>query len=106
VAPAPDENRQDVSRGIPTNSGGASGNALNRQSTIDNRQSSHACCALYHARILPVAIRHLNGSRRSLQRLLADVRACTIDPDPGQTAALVNVNTPRDLDRLRMRGTP
>ena len=59
----------------------------------------HACCALYHPRILPEALSELAEGRASLQGLLARVRVAALRPDPQQTPLLMNVNTPQDHAR-------
>jgi molybdopterin-guanine dinucleotide biosynthesis protein A len=66
----------------------------------DRPNTWHACCALYHPRLLTVAIRELRQGRRSLQGLLATVRVAGLDPTPEEHRAMMNLNTPQDYDRL------
>jgi molybdopterin-guanine dinucleotide biosynthesis protein A len=66
----------------------------------DRPNTWHACCALYHSRLLPVAIQELRHGSRSLQNLLATVRALGLDPVPAEQQMLMNLNTPQDYDRL------
>jgi len=64
----------------------------------------HACCALYHPRLLPAALHELRQGRRSLHRLLVGGRAAVLLPTPAEEEMLTNLNTPADYDRLRRRG--
>jgi molybdopterin-guanine dinucleotide biosynthesis protein A len=66
----------------------------------DQPNTWHACCALYHPRILSVALLELRQGGRSLQKLLASVRLIAIDPCPEEQRMLVNLNTPQDYERL------
>ena len=66
----------------------------------DQPKSWHACCALYHPRLLPVAVQELRQSSRSLQNLLATARVAALDPVSGEQRMLMNLNTPEDYDRL------
>ena len=65
----------------------------------DRPESWHACCALYHPRLLPAALLELRQGR-SLQKLLAMARLITIDPCPEEQRMLLNLNTPQDYERL------
>jgi molybdopterin-guanine dinucleotide biosynthesis protein A len=60
----------------------------------------HACCALYHPRILTVAQRELFSGRASLQRLLRCVRTVEIAPEAEDKRQLSNVNTPTEFAHL------
>jgi molybdopterin-guanine dinucleotide biosynthesis protein A len=60
----------------------------------------HACCALYHPRLLPLANAELNNGRRSLRNLLGTARVVAIDPTPVEERSLLNLNTPPDYDCL------
>ena len=60
----------------------------------------HACCAMYHPRLLPSALEELNRGRRSLHGLLASARVATLEPAQGEQQMLMNLNTPQDYDRL------
>lgn len=60
----------------------------------------HACCALYHPRLLPAALLGLEQGGRSLQKLLASTSVIPIDPCPEEHRMLLNVNTPEDYDLL------
>jgi molybdopterin-guanine dinucleotide biosynthesis protein A len=67
----------------------------------DERQGTyHACCALYHPRILTFARTELVQGKSSLQRLLARVRVRSLKPDPPQSRMLTNVNMPEDHERV------
>jgi len=61
----------------------------------------HECCALYHARVLPVVRRVLTSGTRSLQEVLRSVRVAAIAADLEEARQLMNVNTPADLARLK-----
>lgn len=65
----------------------------------DRPNTWHACCALYHPRILPAAMKELKGDR-SLQNLLASIRVATLTPSPAEQRMLSNVNTPQDYQAL------
>ncbi len=69
----------------------------------DRPGSWHACCALYHPRLLPASLVELKQGKGSLQKLLASTRLIAIDPDPGDQRMLVNLNTPEDYERLSRR---
>lgn len=66
----------------------------------DRPDSWHACCALYHPRLLPAALQELHEGRRRLQRLLAEARLCGLDPAPEEQRMLLNLNTRQDYDHL------
>ncbi len=66
----------------------------------DRSSTWHACCALYHPRLLPVAARELRQGSRSLQSLLATARVAGLDPTSEEQRMLMNLNTSRDYDRL------
>ena len=70
---------------------------------IDRPGTYHACCALYHPRLLPVVLDGLDGGHRSLQRLLGRVRVAKLVPNERDLAALANVNTPSDNESTRIR---
>ena len=70
---------------------------------MDRPNAWHACCALYHPRLLPAVIRELKEGRRSLQNLLATARVVVLDPSPEEQPMLMNLNTPQDYDGL-LRG--
>lgn len=57
----------------------------------------HACCTLYHSRILPVTQRELTVGRGSLQSVLRSVRLTTLQPDERDSQQLRNVNTPEEF---------
>lgn len=63
--------------------------------------SYHACCALYHARIRPVADAELAQGGGSIQNVLKSVRVKVLSPSPAESRQLVNVNTPEDWARVR-----
>jgi len=63
------------------------------------RGTCHACCALYHPRILPRALDELTRGQASLQNLLARVRLAVLQPDPHEAHLLTNLNTPQDHAR-------
>ncbi|UCG16126.1 MAG: molybdenum cofactor guanylyltransferase [Phycisphaerales bacterium] len=65
----------------------------------DVRKACHACCALYHPRILPRALDELARGQASLQNLLARVRLEAVQPDPRDVHLLTNLNTPEDHAR-------
>lgn len=67
---------------------------------LDRPNAWHACCAMYHPRLLPVAIREFRQGNRSLQSLLATVRVVGLKPAPEEQRALMNLNTPQEYDRL------
>lgn len=62
-------------------------------------RSMHACCALYHTRVLPVARKELGGSCRP-QSVLRSVRRRTLTPMQAESRALTNVNTVRELNAV------
>jgi molybdopterin-guanine dinucleotide biosynthesis protein A len=66
----------------------------------EGRGTYHACCALYHPRILTHARTELTHGKGSLQSLLARVRVASLQPDPRQSRMLTNVNTPEDHERV------
>lgn len=66
----------------------------------DRPDTWHACCAMYHPRVLPLAVKELREGRRSLQNLLAGLRVNTLDPSLEEQEMLVNLNTPEDYNRL------
>ncbi len=59
----------------------------------------HACCALYHPRILPVATAELTKAKRALQNVLARVRVAVLETTPTIRRQLTNVNTPENHAR-------
>ncbi len=67
------------------------------------REAWHACCALYHPRVLPAVVRELEGGRRSLQNLLSAVRVVTLDAASEEKDMLTNLNTPRSYESLFQR---
>ena len=67
----------------------------------DRREVYHACCALYHPRILPTALEELTAGKGSLQSVLRRVRVVALLPDPREACQLANVNTPEDLARMK-----
>jgi molybdenum cofactor guanylyltransferase len=71
----------------------------------DRPETYHACCALYHPRLLPAARHELRHGKRSLQGLLAMARVGALTPTAAEEKMLTNLNTPADYDRLR-RPTP
>lgn len=60
----------------------------------------HACCTLYHSRILPVAQRELIHGQGSLQRVLRTVQLATLQPDANEERLLTNVNTTEEHARF------
>lgn len=64
----------------------------------------HACCALYHPRLLPAVLDELEGSGRSLQALLDRSRVKAIQPNGEDRLMLTNVNTPGDYERVHVFG--
>jgi len=65
------------------------------------RETCHACCALYHSRIVPAADAALSRGRRSLQSLLRNVRLVGVEPSDDVRRQLINVNTLDDLNLLQ-----
>jgi molybdopterin-guanine dinucleotide biosynthesis protein A len=61
----------------------------------------HACCALYHPRLLSAVRAALAAGRPALQGLLAAARVPELFPNEEQARALTNVNTPQDYERLQ-----
>lgn len=66
----------------------------------DRPGAYHACCALYHPGLLPVAKDELMHGKRSLQHLLAGAKVAAIDPGPDDDRMLTNLNHPEDYQRL------
>lgn len=64
----------------------------------------HACCALYHPRLLPAVLDELEGSGRSLQALLDRARVKAIHPNGEDRLMLTNVNTPGEYERVHVFG--
>jgi len=58
----------------------------------------HPCCALYHTRLLPIALDELQSGKASLHDLLARCRVVALEPTPVDKEALTNVNTPEEFD--------
>ncbi len=65
----------------------------------DQPRTYHACCALYHPRVLRAANDELTRGKRSLQRLLAEVRIAALRPTAEEDEQLTNVNTPAEHER-------
>lgn len=61
-------------------------------------RSFHPCCALYHTRLLPVALDELQTGRASLHDLLARSRVVALEPTSFEKQALTNVNTPTEYE--------
>lgn len=59
----------------------------------------HACCALFHGRLL-AAVEEELGGRASLQGVLGRARLRAIRPNAEQRRQLTNINTVKDLERL------
>lgn len=70
----------------------------------DRPGTYHACCALYHPRLLPEALDELGTGKRSLQRLLGRARVAELAPDERDAAAFANVNTPSELESMLIPG--
>lgn len=66
----------------------------------DRPDTWHACCALYHPRLLPAAGRELRQGRGSLQNLLAGARVAGLEPEGREQELLMNLNTPEAYDRF------
>jgi len=66
----------------------------------DHPDAWHACCALYHSRLLPAGRRELQHGRRSLQSLLAAAFVVTLTPSPEEEHMLADLDRPEDYDRL------
>ena len=66
----------------------------------DRREVYHACCALYHPRILPTALEELTAGKGSLQNVLRHIRVAALLPESREACQLANVNTPEDLASL------
>lgn len=66
-------------------------------------RSYHPCCALYHARLAPIALVELQTGRASLHDLLARSRLVALQPTPLEEEALTNVNTPAEFDAANQR---
>lgn len=64
-----------------------------------DEKSYHACCALYHSRILD-AVRLELAAERSLQAVLRRVQTVVLTPSQSDQHGLININTPYDLSRL------
>lgn len=60
----------------------------------------HACCTLYHSRLLSIAQRELVQGRGSLQQVLRSVRLTTLQPNDEHAQQLCNVNTTEDFALL------
>lgn len=58
----------------------------------------HTCCARYHPRILPAALRELKEGEARLQNVLNQVRTIRLKPSPAEARQLTNVNTPEELE--------
>ena len=70
----------------------------------DRSDAYHACCALYHPRLLPSALDELEGGGRSLRALLDRSRVAAIRPKGEDGLMLANVNSPGDYERVRFSG--
>ena len=57
----------------------------------------HACCALYHPRVLPQVVEELNEGKGSVQHLLRRIRVVGLTPTAAESRQLTNVNTPQEL---------
>lgn len=66
----------------------------------------HACCALYHPRLLPAARGELLGEHASLQGVLRGARVAALAPDAAERRSLLNVNSPEELAALAAGMTP
>ncbi|HNQ23558.1 MAG TPA: molybdenum cofactor guanylyltransferase [Phycisphaerae bacterium] len=66
----------------------------------DRRHGYHACCALYHPRVLPAAMEERTAGKGSLHGLLHRLRLTALTPTPDETEQLANVNTPEDFARV------
>jgi molybdopterin-guanine dinucleotide biosynthesis protein A len=66
----------------------------------DRPDSWHACCALYHPRFLPAALRELQHGRRCLQTPLASEAVATLEPSPEEEHMLADLNHREDYDFL------
>ena len=58
----------------------------------------HPCCAIYHARVAPIALDELQAGEASLHDLFARCRVVALEPTPIEQEALTNVNTPAEFD--------
>lgn len=67
---------------------------------LDQPANWHACCALYHPRLLPAAVAELETGRGRLQSLFHAARVTTIKTTPRHELLLTNLNTPGDYERL------
>lgn len=68
----------------------------------DRPDAWDACCALYHPRILPAAMKALKGGG-GLQDLIRSVRVVTLTPSSAERRMLSNVNTLSDYQALVRR---
>lgn len=73
---------------------------------FEQERGWHACCALYHPRLLDKARDHLHAGTRSLNGLLVAAQTLTVRPGARTRAALFNLNTPEDMAHLAALGEP
>ena len=57
----------------------------------------HACCALYHPRVLPQVVEELTEGKGSVQNLLRRIWVVGLTPTAAEARQLTNVNTPEEL---------
>lgn len=69
---------------------------------FDGADEVHACCAIYHPRVLPIVRDALSRGDAKLQNLLMSLRCNRLVPDKCETQKLTNVNTQDEFRRLMM----
>jgi len=64
----------------------------------------HACCTLYHRRLLDLVQRRIADRQCALNDLLAKVNVTMIRPTQVERLQLTNVNSPEDIEALCKEG--
>lgn len=64
------------------------------------RFAYHACCAVYHPRVLPLVVEEVSTGSCRIQNVLQRARCVRLIPTPDEEVRLTNVNTPADLEGL------
>lgn len=67
---------------------------------MDYPKTWHACCALYHPKLLPIAAAELRHGRRSLQQVLSATEVSSLNITEEEQRMLMNLNTPEDYAQL------
>jgi molybdopterin-guanine dinucleotide biosynthesis protein A len=68
--------------------------------SVDHHARLEACCALYHARLLPLIRRSLHEGTASLQRILAFTDVREVSLPAGESQALHDLDTRADAARF------